>query len=154
MMERVLLIGYGNPGRIDDGLGPALAREVAALGLDGVTVEEAYQLAVEDAAAAAEHDVVVFADAAAAGPGPFRFTPVAPDGTVRFTTHSVSPGAVLAMAREHFDAEPRGWLLAIRGHEFDGFGEALSPRAAKNLAAAAHFVGEALAARRFEEVRP
>ena len=36
---KTLLIGYGNPGRLDDGLGPALAEAVAKLAIPGVTVE-------------------------------------------------------------------------------------------------------------------
>jgi len=68
----VLVIGYGNPGRRDDGLGPALAERLQELRLPGVDVDADYQLTVEDAAAAAEHDVVVFADAAQAGPEPDR----------------------------------------------------------------------------------
>ena len=34
----MLLLGYGNPGRLDDGLGPALAAQVERLALPGVTV--------------------------------------------------------------------------------------------------------------------
>ena len=60
---KVLLIGYGNPGREDDGLGPALAEAVAAMGLEQVTIESCYQLAVEHAEQAARHAVVIFADA-------------------------------------------------------------------------------------------
>jgi hypothetical protein len=60
----ILVIGYGNPGRHDDGLGPAFAELVEKLDLDHVTVEAGYQLTVEDAAIISEHDVVVFVDAA------------------------------------------------------------------------------------------
>jgi hydrogenase maturation protease len=60
----VLLLGYGNPGRLDDGLGSELAARVQALGLPGVTVDSDYQLCLEDAEAVSRHDVVVFADAA------------------------------------------------------------------------------------------
>ena len=49
--RKVLLIGYGNPGRLDDGLGPALAAAVEKLAIPGVTVDADYQLNVEDAAA-------------------------------------------------------------------------------------------------------
>lgn len=148
---RVLVLGYGNPGRRDDGLGPALAAVVAAAGLDGVTVDSDYQLQVEDAAAVAEHDVVVFADAAREGPAPFTFEPVAPQGELTFTTHSVSPGAVLRLAREHFDSRAAAYVLGIRGREFDDFGEGLSAAAEENLAAAAAFLLAALRERRFEE---
>ena len=44
--RRILVIGYGNPGRRDDGLGPALAARLEALALPGVTVESDFQLAI------------------------------------------------------------------------------------------------------------
>ena len=45
-----LLLGWGNPGRLDDGLGPALAEALQARGLAGLTIGTGYQLQVEDAA--------------------------------------------------------------------------------------------------------
>lgn len=136
----VLVLGYGNPGRCDDGLGPALAHEIAARGLAGVRTESAYQLALEDAALAAEHDVVVFADASRTGAGPFEFREAAPLVRHEFTTHALSPEAVLGVARDVLAARPRAWVLAIRGESFDAFGEGLSPAAAANLAAAVEFL--------------
>jgi hypothetical protein len=59
---------------------------------------------------------------------------------------------VLALAREHFGARTEGYLLGIRGAAFDGFGEGLSPRAARNLAAAVDFIHRILSdARRARE---
>jgi Ni,Fe-hydrogenase maturation factor len=52
---------------------------------------------------------------------------------VTFSTHSVPPATVLALARELFAAEPEAWLLGIRGYEFDEFRESLSKRARVNL---------------------
>ncbi len=137
---KVLVIGCGNPGRLDDGLGPALAERLEALRLPGVTVEADYQLNVEHAAAVAEHDVVVFADAAVSGPEPFFFRAAAPGGGVGFSSHSVSPPEVLALARELFGSRAKGYVLGIRGYRFDEFGERLSPRARANLAAAERFL--------------
>lgn len=150
---RVLLIGYGNPGRLDDGLGPALASAVEARGLPGVTVESDYQLTVEDAATAAAHDVVVFADADEAGPEPFSFRPIEPDVHVSFSSHSVRPEAVLGLARELFGASPQGWLLGIRGYAFNEFTESLSDRAKANLAEAEAFLVGVLRTGRFEAWR-
>jgi len=147
----VLLLGFGNPGRRDDGLGPALAEAVAALGLDGVDVDANYQLQVEDAADVAEHDVVLFADADVACEPPFRLRRVEPAEGARFTTHSVPPEAVMAIARREYGAATRGYLLGIRGYDFDGFGERLSGRAAAHLEAAVAFVAELLGTGRFEE---
>jgi hydrogenase maturation protease len=67
---RILLIGYGNPGRQDDGLGPAVAAEMAKLGLAHLTVYDCYQLNIEDAIDVAEHDAVWFVDASKVGESP------------------------------------------------------------------------------------
>jgi len=138
--RKTLLIGYGNPGRRDDGLGPALAASFEALRLPGLTVEIDYQLSVEHAALAAEHDVVVFADAAASGPEPFSFRAVEPKGECGFSTHSVSPAGVLALAHELFGGACRGYVLGVRGYDFGEFGEGLSSPARANLAAAVEFL--------------
>jgi len=153
--DRVLLIGYGNPGRLDDGLGPALAEEIARRGLPGVTVEANYQLTVEDAAQVAEHDVVLFADADAAGPEPFSVRRVEPGAAEPgWSSHSVTPADVLGLASRLFAARPPGWLLGIRGYEFDDFGEELSDRARANLDAAVAWTDNAIREHRFGEVHP
>lgn len=148
---RVLLIGYGNPGRLDDGLGPALAEAMERRRLPGVTVDADYQLTVEDAAAVASHDVVVFADAAEDGPEPLGFRRIAPEMAVSFSTHSVSPQAVLGMAHGMFAARTAGYLLGIRGYAFNEFGERLSEKARANLAAAVAFTERLLHTGGFDE---
>ena len=70
---RFLLFGYGNPGRLDDGLGPAFIEAFEGRDLENVTLDADYQLTVEDAAAVAEHDVAIFVDASVNGAEPFFF---------------------------------------------------------------------------------
>lgn len=143
---RVLLIGFGNPGRLDDGLGPALAAALEPLGLPGVTVDSDYQLTVEDAAAMQEIDVVLFCDAAVCGTEPFYVAEVAPraSGEVGFSTHSIDPQGVLALARDLFGAAPKAYIVGMRGYEFNEFGERLSERARANLQAAQEFLVDVL----------
>ena len=140
MGNSILLIGYGNPGRQDDGLGPALAEAVERLHLPGVTVESDYQLTVEDAAAVAAHRYVVFADACVGEGEPFFFKAVQPTSGGSFSTHSVEPETVMALARDLFGADARGYALGIRGYHFHEFGETLSEEARENLAAALRFI--------------
>ena len=154
MANSILVIGYGNPGRQDDGLGPALAEAVEGLRIPGVTVESDYQLTVEDAAAVAAHRYVVFADAWAGGRSPFFFRPVHPAAHTSFSTHSVGPEVVLALAHNLFHAETKGYALGIRGYRFDEFGETLSDEGRKNLAAALGFMVPILEARSFDAVAP
>lgn len=148
---KVLLIGYGNPGRLDDGLGPALAEAIEAMNLPGVTVQADYQLTVEDAAVVAEHDVVIFADADVAGEGPFYFRRIAPLAGCSFTSHSVEPAALLGLAVQLFSARASGYILGIRGYEFNEFGERLSEQATRNLTAALEYMRTALLAGHFTE---
>ena len=142
--ERVLVLCWGNPGRLDDGLGPCLADRLGALDIPGVTVESTYQLQVEHADQVAQADLVVFVDAAMTGPSPFLAHPLAPLGHPAFSTHALEPGTVLALAEELYDAHPRAILLGVRGYAFDGFGEHLSSRAEQNLEAAGAWLSAAL----------
>ena len=132
----MLVIGYGNPGRGDDGLGPELVSRLDTLGLEGVHVEVAFQLAVEHAAALAEHDLVVFVDATTEADAPFYFRDVSPVPTDAGFTHHVSPGQVLSIAQACFDARPRCYLLGVRAQQMDDFGEGLTPGASAALEAA------------------
>lgn len=140
-----LVLAWGNPGRLDDGLGPAFARALSAKAMTGVTVTSDYQLQIENAADLASYSRVVLVDADRAGSGPFRIRALEPaDSGLGFSTHSVTPAALLALARDLFGAEPEAWLVGIRGYEFDDFGEALSERAQANLASAITYIEDAL----------
>jgi hydrogenase maturation protease len=139
---RVLVIGYGNPSRGDDGLGPALAERLEAMAMPGVTVDADYQLSIDHAALAAEHDVVVFADATTQGEAPFSFSPVTATTGETFTTHAATPGQIIGLAATCFGATPQAWLLAIRGRRLGDFDEALSAEARAGLeTAVAHLAG-------------
>ncbi len=142
--KRFLVIGYGNPGRLDDGLGPALAEAIEALALPAVTVEADYQLRVEDAALIAEHDVVVFADASVDGEAPFYVERLEASATMSFSTHSLQPKALLGLARDLFQSRTSAYLLGIRGYTFNAFGERLEAQAKENLSAATAYLTEVL----------
>jgi hydrogenase maturation protease len=138
---KTLIIGYGNPGRLDDGLGPALAERFQCLELPNLTVESDYQLNVEDAAQIAEYDIVVFADASTEAEPPFTFEPVAAEaGGLSFSSHSVSAPRLMGMVTELFGRQPEARMLAIRGYAFNEFCERLSAGAEQNLAAAVEFL--------------
>jgi len=134
---RILVIGYGNPGRLDDGLGPAFAERLQAFELPHVTVESNYQLNIEDAELVSGFDVVVFADASVDAAEPFEFKPMQPTRPmVGFSSHSISAGSLLGLAEQLFNAKPMAYSMAIRGYNFNEFGECLSKHAAANLDAA------------------
>jgi hydrogenase maturation protease len=138
---RVLVLGYGNPGRQDDGLGPAAATLIDEMGWSGVTAFDNYQLNIENALDVAEHDVVWFVDAAKTGPSPYAVRQLAPSSNLDFTSHLVRPETILGMAGHYFGGTPDAYLLAIRGYAFE-FIEALTPQANDNLQCAAAMLAE------------
>jgi hydrogenase maturation protease len=136
---RALVIGIGNPGRGDDGLGPKLVEHLESAGLEGVDLDSNYQLNVEDALACSRHEAVIFVDAGESGDVPFTFTGLEPGREIAFTTHELSPASVLALCEELYGRRPEAWVLAVRGYEWD-LVEGLSPRAEINLSAALAFL--------------
>ncbi|MCB2205778.1 hydrogenase maturation protease [bacterium] len=136
----ILLIGFGNPGRLDDGLGPALAAEVEGWPMSHVTVDSDYQLTVEDASDVAKHDIVIFADASTSGKEPYYVEAIEPKAALSFSSHSVEPAVLLHLAQTLFEAKTRGYILGIRGYEFNEFGERLSPAAQENLDHALQYI--------------
>lgn len=131
---RLLVLGWGNPSRGDDGLGAAFIGE--ALRVDGVELLVDYQLQPEHALDLVGRDEVLFVDASTSGAEPFEVFELTPGPNVTVSTHHVSPGALLAVfERVTGKPPPRARLLAIRGWQF-GLGEHLSERARQNLEAA------------------
>lgn len=141
MPGSTLIFGWGNPSRGDDALGPVFAERLQALSLTrpdwgGMTFQTDFQLQVEHALDLQGHNRVLFVDACSTGPAPFSLVPVVPNKDASFTTHSMTPQAVLHTYWEMEDEPPPpSWLLAIRGQCFE-LGDAMSPSAKENLAAA------------------
>lgn len=138
---RVLVLGYGNPGRQDDGLGPAAAALIDDLGWPGVTAFENYQLCIEDAIDVAAHDIVWFIDASKVGETPFSVRELSAAPTLDFTSHLVRPETILALAQQYFGGTPQALLLAIRGYDYEFF-EGLTPEANENLHLAVQMVSD------------
>ncbi|HEX9082212.1 MAG TPA: hydrogenase maturation protease [Holophagaceae bacterium] len=132
-----VLFGYGNPSRGDDALGPRLLDRAEAWLAERPELEVAtvadFQLQIEHALDLKERDLALFLDADASCPGPFAFSAVVPARDDSFTTHELSPGAVLQVYRQVEELPPPpAYVLSIRGERFD-LGEALSPEAERHL---------------------
>jgi hydrogenase maturation protease len=136
---KILVYGYGNPGRQDDGLGTLLAEEVdrwcTSSKLAHVSTDTNYQLNVEDAAEIADYNVVIFADASLENIESYSFEPLLPSNKTEFTMHAVSPAFILHLCQEMFGHKPEAYLLHIRGYEWE-FMEEVTEGARENLAEA------------------
>lgn len=131
----LLIFAYGNPSRGDDALGPLLLERLEALHLPQVELLTDFQLQVEHAIDLQGRERVLFIDASVSCPPPFAFSRLAPAKDRSFTSHAMSPSAVLQAYQELYGEAPPAWLLAVRGEAFE-LGEPLSPAAAANLEAA------------------
>lgn len=127
-MARILVVGYGNPLRCDDGLGWQVAVEFfRANRSPEVEILPCHQLTPELAHAVSRCDTVLFIDSTRQGtPGEFRCEEVCPQSGSIPLTHDLSPAALLDMSSELFGACPRAYLLTICGESFEP-GESLSP---------------------------
>jgi len=133
---KILIYGYGNPGRQDDGLGNLfvdyLEEWVKKQELKGFEFDSNYQLNIEDAAAVADKDLVIFADASTEDIEDFILTPVDASTKVAFTTHAASPGYIMGLSKKLYNKFPPTYLLHIKGYEWD-FREGISKQALQNL---------------------
>jgi hydrogenase maturation protease len=136
---KTLVIGIGNPGRTDDGLGPGLVEKVESLGNPEIITSIDYQLNIEHAAEVAGAEVVIFVDASADISASFSFYRTYPAEKPSFTTHAMEPEGVLATCREVYGKLPPAFVLAIRGENF-AIGEGLTRQAALNLEHAEKFL--------------
>jgi len=140
---RILVFGYGNPGRQDDGAGVVFVDELSELTRSGerpwLAFDTNYQLNVEDALAVAKQDIVVFADASRDQPEGYLFRRIRPSASVSFSTHAMSPESVLALSQELYGARSKAYLLTLRGYEWEPNG-ILTTRARTNIEAAKAFL--------------
>ncbi|RQW84912.1 MAG: hydrogenase maturation protease [Geobacter sp.] len=137
----IVLVGYGNPLRRDDGAGPVLARMVEAWGgRSDMKVITLHQLVPEIAEVLAETGVaaVIFLDACVndcAGGDMVAICPVGGEGSSPALGHHFAPGDLLCYAELLRKAPLPAWQLTIPGIDF-GYGEGLSGYSGENIAVA------------------
>jgi hydrogenase maturation protein HypF len=131
----LLVIGYGNTLRRDDGVGPKVVEALATENLPGVQPLACPQLTPEIAAPIAQARRVVFVDAAVDAPREVQLRPLTAAPSAQILAHAADPRTMLALARDVFGHTPAAWWLTIPIAEL-GFGEELSPLAQEGLAQA------------------
>jgi hydrogenase maturation protease len=123
---KILVIGYGNQSRRDDGAGWLVIERLAALDLPDVELQAAHQLEVDVAETVSRFDTVIFVDAAVSDvPHAVTRMSVHPNPVSRAVSHNMAPADVLALCRTLYGKEPQAMLFSIRGHDFE-FGMTVS----------------------------
>lgn len=127
-MRDVLVIGYGNALRTDDGLGWHAAERLADdPRLAGATVLQRHQLTPELALDISRAAFVVFVDASRDPAGAISVEPVeaAADATLSWS-HHVDPSVLIALSRDLYGRAPDTVAVSV-GIGSDTPGERLSP---------------------------
>jgi hydrogenase maturation protease len=128
----LLVIGYGNTLRRDDGVGPKVAEVVAELALPGVRTLDCPLLTPELAEAVSQARAVIFVDAAVDAPREVQKRTLAPAGSSQVMAHAASPATVLALARDVFGHAPEAWLITIPVEDL-GIGDEFSALAQRGF---------------------
>jgi hydrogenase maturation protease len=135
---KILILGYGNTLRKDDGLGIYAAQILTSLTLpDGVEIRTYQQLSPELSPVLAQIDHAIFIDAALASngekPGTINTRILQPrisqPGSI---THHFDPETLLAMAEALYGHAPQAMLFSVTAASFD-LEEGLSPEVAAAL---------------------
>ena len=145
MVKPVLVFGYGNPSRGDDALGPLLLDYVESrCDLTGIKILSDFQLQIEHALDLEGRSLVLFVDACVSCVGAFDFARLTPSGDKSYSTHVMSPAAVLAVYLSiKKQTPPPAFLLSIKAEKFE-LGAALSVQAKNNLEQAGLFAEQLL----------
>ena len=135
-MKKTLVIGIGNTGRADDGLGWEFVDMLADD--ERFDIVYRYQLQVEDADLIAEYDQVWFVDASEIlYENGFECSELKAEGDFTYTTHELHPSAVLYLCHDLYKKYPHCHLLGISGDDWK-LGHAMSNNARNRLKSAFH----------------
>ena len=134
-----LIIGIGNCGRADDGLGWAFLDAIGEQKLFEGEVVYRYQLQVEDAELISGYKRVLFVDAYS-GPlqGGISLETVEPNIEHSFSSHALEPGTIVALCNQIYNCTPEAQVLMIEGEVFK-LESGLSAVAQTNLETALQF---------------
>ncbi|MDD1625833.1 MAG: hydrogenase maturation protease [Methylococcaceae bacterium] len=145
MVKPVLVFGYGNLSRGDDALGPLLLEYVEShCNMESIEIQSDFQLQIEHALDLENRSIVLFVDASVSCVNKFDFAMLEPARDKSYTTHAMSPAAVLDVYQSiKKQRPPPCFLLSIKAEKFE-LGESLSTQAETNLERACLFAGRLL----------
>ncbi len=142
-VNKLLILGYGNPSRGDDGLGPELIQQLEQLKSQNhwpdIELLSEYQLQIENILDIQNHDLVLLIDAHISCAAPYEIDHCYASHDLSYSSHALSPAALLFIYQQTLGiAPPPCYVLNIRGYQFE-LGRPMTPFAKSNLQAAGKF---------------
>ncbi|MFW6357904.1 MAG: hydrogenase maturation protease [Chroococcales cyanobacterium] len=128
----ILLIGYGNDLRSDDGVGRQIADILSESNLPDLKTLSVHQLTPELSETLSEVDAAIFVDASANPLTEVTITPIKPLNSDFTLTHGWNPRSLLTLAQTLYGKSPNSWLVEIPAEDFS-LGENLSAIAEKGM---------------------
>ena len=121
--KAILIIGIGNSGRKDDGLGWMML-DFLKNKFSNIDLLYRYQLQIEDAEALSHYPTVIFVDATKeVTKNGFYFKPCIPNEGIGLLSHMLQPETVIWLENSLYKKEPVSYLMGIEGKEWE-----LSPK--------------------------
>ncbi len=124
-MKKILVVGYGNSLRHDDGVGIYVADLISREHLPGVVVETAHQLDPVLIEKCAAYDCVILIDCAFGGPDVLIHDLSEEECRTASSTHHLDAVLLKKIAERLNPWHPDFYLVSVRGENFE-FGEAIS----------------------------
>jgi len=140
VLKPILIFGYGNLSRGDDALGPLLLEYIEQhCDLNQIDILCDFQLQIEHALDLENRALVMFVDASISCEQAYNFAKLSANKDKSYTTHTMSPSAVLDVYESiKHQTPPACFLLSIKAEKF-ALGEGLSSEAAQHFRVACVF---------------
>jgi hydrogenase maturation protease len=123
--QPILILGYGNSLRGDDGAGRKVAEKIAQQQWQGVLSLSLHQLTPELVENLSQARAAIFVDAIASDTGKVSIQTLKPGGMRVNFSHFTDPPALLALAQALYGNTPPAWWVLVPGINFE-LGEAFS----------------------------
>ena len=113
------VFAWGNTARGDDAIGPLLAERLRAMQTPRLRVIEDHQLNIEHVTDLSKDGVALFIDASLEVDEGFRLERIGPSKEGNFSTHAISPQALLNVYQQAMgESPPDAWLLHVAARNF------------------------------------
>ena len=130
--DKIIILGIGNNGRQDDGLGWSFLDFLEEQNLD-IDIEYRYQLQIEDAELISNYETVIFVDATKEDTDEgFYLEPCHPSEKYSFSTHALAPETIMYLSHKLYNHKPDASIFAIQGYDWELM-IGLSEKGNKNL---------------------
>lgn len=136
MKGTVMVIGYGDDLRSDDGIGQRVANAIESWRLSTVQSLAVHQLTPELAVTLASADLAIFVDASTKAEAvDVQVRSLLPPAMNLMSENLADPRSLLALTQSLYGHCPSAWWVTIPGINFE-FGDRISPTAEQGIAIA------------------